>query len=588
MLSRRTILALSTTVTLLLYTAVLLLAPRIVMLESDRLAVRMPTRFRVEFLETPRETPARERRREGIPPPAVESLLGDAPGTLPIEDASAAPPLDTPRLEERLTGEAIDRAYDLAPEDDRIYKMDARILEIAEEVARRDIAVTRHLVRPSPDYVLPESALPALRSRDIGPHQIALEPAGIGAGLLVQAIPMTEADADDTMGSEAPPFEAAAFDTPPEAAAAPVAGRLEQELLDIPVAREAARIQQASAYEFMDDMVEIRLHTYLPSNDEPGYFRLRIAPRQDYAVPSLPRDIIFVVDASRSIQQRKLDLVGRGISDAISRFQPEDKFNILLFRDTATMFQTDATPATPENIAAAQRFLSDIDAYGRTDIYNALVPMAQRTPRSNLPGIILVVSDGVPTTGLRDSRAIINAVTADNALRNSIFTYGAGSAVNRYLLDLLAYRNKGEAFVSDSIHDARDELRSFIDSLGYPLLVNLKADYGQIDHNNIFPRILPDFYLQKPVTVYGRFDPDNNTTFVARITGNAKDDVKEMVFRADFTQAERAGVEIAQAWAFQKAYHIIGEMSLRGEQPELIAQLRQLSQRYNIRTIYDE
>ena len=45
---------------------------------------------------------------------------------------------------------------------------------------------------------------------------------------------------------------------------------------------------------------------------------------------------------------------------------------------------------------------------------------------------------------------------------------------------------------------------------------------------------------------------------------------------------------MARGWAFQKAYHIIGEISRQGELPELLAELKRLSDTYAIRTIYDD
>lgn len=581
MLSRRSIFLFSVGVALALYAAFLYIAPRVILIETDSLAARAATRFHVAFIE-----PARERRdivRPGeTPGPAeVEAVFGDAPGMLPVEDALVGPPVETPRLHERAAGEPMTREYDLAAEEARQRKMDARILEITQNVARRDMDIARRLVRPSPEYALPEGALPALRSRDIGEDQIPLEPARTSFGLLAQAMPMADEDTEPTP-PERPPFEATPIEAPPDIA------QLERATVTAPVTRETATTRQESPYTFLDDMVDIRLDVYAPSDQSPGYFRLRILPRPNTATTPLPRDLVFVIDASRSMQQRKIDLVGRGITDALDGFNAEDRFNILLFRDTATMFRPETVPATPANLDAARQFLAAIEARGQTDIYNALTPVARQTPRHNLPGIILVISDGNPTTGLRDSRAIINAVTADNALRNSIFAFGAGRTVNRYLLDLLAYRNKGEAHVADRIEDTREQLHRFIEQLNHPLLVNLSADYGRVDRDTVFPRVLPDFYLDKPIHIYGRFDPASDAAFVARVTGRAAEKHKELVFRADFSAAGVGGADIAQAWAFQKAYHLIGEISRRGDQPELLAELRRLSERYNIRTIYDE
>ena len=43
---------------------------------------------------------------------------------------------------------------------------------------------------------------------------------------------------------------------------------------------------------------------------------------------------------------------------------------------------------------------------------------------------------------------------------------------------------------------------------------------------------------------------------------------------------------VAHGWAFQKAYHLIGEISKKGELPELLDELDVLSRKYAITTIY--
>jgi Ca-activated chloride channel family protein len=182
---------------------------------------------------------------------------------------------------------------------------------------------------------------------------------------------------------------------------------------------------------------------------------------------------------------------------------------------------------------------------------------------------------------------IINGLTADNNLRNSIFAFGGGKTVDRYLLDLLAYRNKGEAEVVKNIEDIDDDLPKFFQRLSDPLLVDLNADFGRINEAKVFPSVLPDFYRGQPVTVYGRFDPKKDREFFMRLSGRAADRKKELIFRTDLREAAGADREIARSWAFQKAYHLIGEISRQGETPELLGQLQELSQKYNIRTSYN-
>ncbi|MCK5862752.1 MAG: VWA domain-containing protein [Candidatus Hydrogenedentes bacterium] len=588
MFSRRIIFWISIVITLVMYVALLWIAPRVTLLEVDKLAPRISTRFKVEFLDA-----APEQRDVVAPAPGgsivrqdIEALFTRESGTLTVEDSLALPPIETPQLAERLAEETVERSYDFTPEQERSRIMDTRILEITAEDARREINVPRRLVRPGPKYVLPMEAVPALRGSDVKQENIALQPARFGTGLLARAVPMPE-DALEGTELTKPPFEDVVTDGEQTETRTSVT-QLEQVVVQTPLKKETQKAREESTYSFLDEMVDIHLETYVTSPEEPGYFRLRILPRKNAALELLPRDFIFVVDASRSVQQRKLNQVARGISDALPGFRPEDRFNIMLFRDTVTLFQTEAVYASPENITAGQVFLKDLESRGQTDVYNALLPIARLTPRPNLPGIVLLASDGVPTAGVRDSRTIINTITEDNALRNSVFAYGVGNSVDRYLLDLLAYRNKGEAFVSTDIQRARGDIAAFIDRFANPVLVNLNAEYGQAVHGDVYPRVMPDFYQERPIVLYGRFAPGTDEVFTARITGRAGEASKELVFRTLLSEAEKGGKDIAQAWAFEKAYDIIGEISEQGENPMLLDELRQISQRYSIRTIYDE
>ena len=189
---------------------------------------------------------------------------------------------------------------------------------------------------------------------------------------------------------------------------------------------------------------------------------------------------------------------------------------------------------------------------------------------------------------MRDGRTIINGLTADNDLRHTMFAFAGGRTVNRYLLDLLAYRNKGRAGIVDNIDEIDNTLPEFVVALRDPLLVDLDASFARVDDAEVFPAKVPDFYRGQVIRLYGRYDPKANEEFVARITGRAGSEQRELVFRQRFKNAAEGDWSIARAWAFQKSYDIIGAISREGERPDLIAKLDELSRTYNIRTSYSE
>ena len=72
------------------------------------------------------------------------------------------------------------------------------------------------------------------------------------------------------------------------------------------------------------------------------------------------------------------------------------------------------------------------------------------------------------------------------------------------------------------------------------------------------------------------------------LAGQAGEERKEVIFRTDFDAAASGGRDIAQGWAFQKAYDIIGRISREGEQPEYMSELKRLRAEYGVRTSYDD
>ncbi|HNR32394.1 MAG TPA: VWA domain-containing protein [Candidatus Hydrogenedentes bacterium] len=591
MVSRRAILAFCVLVSLAAHFVFwYYAAPRITLLRVNAAVEDLRRRYPVRFHDiSPEATPVFERSATRLTsrPGEIRDLVTGASESLVFDGGGDRPPAPTPDLDARLASDAVTRDHALEPDAALLRKMDARIVEIGQEAARRELQTPRRVVRPSPVTVIDDDAMPVLRdlaaARDVPPLQL---PSG-ARSLLARSVPAPGEAPQPAPEAQAPPREelpmpqAAKAQTP---APAPVPREV---VIETAPVVEAVRRQRQTQYEFLDDMLDIGLDVYQSPGDRLGFFRLRIAPRHGAAIAPLSRDITFVLDASSSISQRKLDLSARGLSEVIGTLRPEDNFNIVLFRDTPTFFRPAHVPATRENTAAAAEFLRGQQSSGKTDVFQAMQSVIRNTPRPGAPGIIVLISDGRPTTGMRDSRAIINALTADNR-RNTIFAFGGGRTVNRYLLDLLAYRNRGESHVIDNLEQIPAELPRFLARIEEPLLLDPRADYGRIDETMVFPKAIPDFYRGRGVTVYGRYDPARDREFVMRLVGTAGEKRKEVIFRADLSKARGADREIARSWAFAKGYDIIGEISRVGEQPEMLRQLHELSAQYGFQTSYTE
>lgn len=574
--SRRVLLTLSIVIAVVLYGLLLIMASRITLLRAGAATEHARRIFPVQLAEDlpePYEDTLPQAAELITRPGSVQDLLNRETEMLTPAESLLAQVAEVPRMAERAAIDILAREHELAPETELVERLDAQIIEISEENARNEVEVARRLVHPSANRIIEEGELPVMRG--------TVDPAT--RDVLAFAPQPLSPPVDLTAGPG---------DAPPQESILEI--DLAQEQLPVleneEIVAQTRAIEEAGAenpYVFMDDLVDIELATYFAPDEPQGFFRLRIVPKAGADHEVLGKDITFVIDASNSILQRKLDLTARGLRDALSQLRPDDRFNVVVFRDTAAHFQPEPVLATPENRQAALNFLSSLQSRGATDIYQGILPVVQQAPRPGLPGVVVVITDGRATTGVRDSRVIINALSQQNEHRNTILAYGGGNTVNTPLLDLLAYRNKGESFVSGSVESMNQDLPVFVNRVSDPLLVNLQADYGRISKAGVYPKELPDFFKNRAVTVYGRFDPGADDVFSMRLTGEAGPRNKEVVFRSSLREAAKGDADIARRWAFERIYHLIGEVVRQGEKPELVREIRELSRKHGIKTTYD-
>jgi len=586
----------STLMASVLYGGLYILAPDILLIGANTRVDTLEERFQVKMDYEPKQQPfiadSRTEQLSESPLDTIDELLERETELMPEVETPPIQPVEIPELADRLDSNALSREHDFDIDESVFAGIDAQIMEIAEDDARKDIDVARRLVQPSSDRVLQPGENPVFRGNggaEAGGNAVALDALVGKLGKLTQGVGENDPGSRDLAGLPGNGFdlmdeEASLFNPDllePDSAFSP-------EDLVVPINPALEDLTTENRFASMDNLVDMQVATYIDGATNEGYFELKIVPNKQQNISVLPRDITFVIDASNSIVQRKLQLTSKGVRNCLALLKPTDHFNIIIFRDSPTLFRPQKVAATAETLAEADKFLSGLESFGATDVYSAIQPVIQQPPRKGVPGIILVLTDGRPSSGKLEGRQLINALSDENLLGNTIYTFGGGKTVNEYLLDLLAYRNKGESVTSPRFDNIEQQLPQFFARLNDAYLVNLQADFGRIPKDSVFPRSMPDFYKGRVVTLYGRFTPGTDKDVLVRLQGKSGADDKEMVLQADLSKAQRGDADIAKQWAFQKTYHLIGEVSRLGEQPELMGEIRQLSQRYGVRSSYGQ
>lgn len=457
-----------------------------------------------------------------------------------------------------------------------------KIIAIEEEMLRENISVpTRTIVRPGPSGWATSDVYVPNETASAGEVLEAISKAQGGGAAAGGAVGPSEfgpkAETMTEQGGIIPTII-----KPPDKASSP---------LDI----EAAELEDVAAeptellrkYPPLDDLLTVRMLTYHAPGEADGYFMVVVEPRRDRSkFDILAKDIIFVIDSSSSIQPAKLARYVAGLQQCVAALNPDDRFDVVEFKTEPNRMAGRLVPATKARLTAAKFFLSSRVSSGNTNVYGAVQGLVGTRPDPDRPYMIFLVTDGRANRGVVENRNIINQVAAMNKNQAAIYSFAGGAKFNEYLLDLLSYRNKGESRFERTRGKVAESLFGFYEEVRDPILLNLRFQVGTVSDAEVYPKVLPDFFLKSRITICGRYRDE--AEFSMQILGDVNGTTKEFIFKQRFDQPGNGDEAVARQWAFQKIYYLIGRMVEQGEDDATIAEIRALGAKYAIQTPYYE
>jgi len=273
-----------------------------------------------------------------------------------------------------------------------------------------------------------------------------------------------------------------------------------------------------------------------------GYFVHFFTP--DY-LPVLPKHIIFVLDVSGSMSSTQRDN-GESFSplgqlkDAmftiLDDMAESDYFDIIIFSSKASQWQprfesSTATKASKENKRQALEFIISLQAWGGTNINEALVKainLGNTVTNQKYLGsdgtqtTIMFLTDGQPTLGVLDKSTIIRNVLESNIHRFSLHSLAFGKGADFEFVKRISNDQSSKARLIYEGSDAALQLENFYREISSPLLSDIKVDYsGDINqHSNV-----KTFYEGSSIVIAGKIPEKDNITFKVNITAKANNTV---------------------------------------------------------------
>ena len=350
----------------------------------------------------------------------------------------------------------------------------------------------------------------------------------------------------------------------------------------------AVELESYEDTHILDSMLDATFAAHTDPGTAEIYYSFSIRPNeQSDEVPPIPRDILFLLDASASISDEELNEYKAGIQLALDYLQPDDAFNIVVFRaDARALFSSFVAP-TPENILKARKYVKGQSTLGKTDIYTSLAPYVNRSRVSKRPYMIFLITDGKSTTGSKlENDDMIRRILGENTANASIFSFSAGSKdTNRFLLNFLSYKNRGLSLHEERLSETHRTFVRYFGSLAEVLVADLNYDISGALAHDAFPRELHHLFRSQPLVVYGRAKAGQDIIDLRVVGRNRDGGREELILRKRLSEAQPGGQSLALRWAAQKIYHLIAERSM-GNNPNADAEIAALTKKYNIAVPY--
>nr|XP_029134841.1 inter-alpha-trypsin inhibitor heavy chain H3-like isoform X1 [Labrus bergylta] len=298
-----------------------------------------------------------------------------------------------------------------------------------------------------------------------------------------------------------------------------------------------------------------------------GYFVHHFAPSD---LARIPKNVAFIIDQSGSMHGRKIQQTRTALIRILNDLAEEDHFGLITFDSSIFHWKRELVQATEENLASAKTFALQIQDRGATDINQAVLEgarMLNANPREGSASILILLTDGDPTSGVTNLEVIQSNVRKAIAGEFPLYCLGFGFDVNFEFLEKMSLQNNGVARRIYEDSDAELQLKGFYEEVATPLLTDVTMVYeGGI---NLTQTNFSQYYNGSEIVVAGQITDNDIGTFTPQVVAVSQRN-RKVVFPGTNVTVESADVadsNIQRVWAYLTVKQLL-EKELRLSGPE--------------------
>jgi Ca-activated chloride channel family protein len=223
-----------------------------------------------------------------------------------------------------------------------------------------------------------------------------------------------------------------------------------------------------------------------------------VPPHEERAVVTAPREVIYIIDTSGSMEGNSIRQAKAALTLALGRLRSSDRFNVIRFSDRTETLYVDPVPATSERIADALEFVAALDADGGTEMLPALQAAFRMKASTQHLRQIVFITDGA----VGNEEELFELIRRIGSGR--LFTVGIGAAPNGHFMRTAAAMGRGTFTFIGADADVGRRMGELFEKIERPALTDIDLAWPSGITAELSASRIPDVYYGEPVVLTAR------------------------------------------------------------------------------------
>ena len=334
-------------------------------------------------------------------------------------------------------------------------------------------------------------------------------------------------------------------------------------------------------YRLADDVpARIELIPYRENKNCEGTLMAVITPAADLQLITEGIDWIFILDNSGSMGGGKIHTLTKGVSKVLGKMNPNDRYRIITFNDSAHDLSSGYIQATQKNIAKTIATIDSINANGSTNLYDGLKMGYSKLDDDRTSNAILV-TDGVANIGETGHKAFIELLKKYDI---RLFTFIIGNGSNQPLMDKLALVSGGFAMNISNNDDIVGRIMQAKAKVLYQNMHDVELKFHGEKVYDLSPAKPTSLYRGQQLVVFGKYQGSGlvEMEVKAKISGEQK----TWSCKALLPEQDTLNPELERMWALSHIENYMQEIRDFGETENLRSKIVSLGEEYSLVTDY--